>query len=217
MIRPGRLLVAALPLVTALLTASCGSGGQTADTDSCPFDNKSAGPYSPNPPATNGKTDKAQVMPEMPHDHVAPPARIQYVNNPPTSGCHYSLSGQAPMAPGAYTNAVEPEFWVHNLEHGYIVVLYNCPTGCADDFQKLRAWAAKLPPDPGLKAVADQNPSSGFTPYTKILILPYTNMQPKFAAISWDYYDPMSSLDLTEIQAFYDNHVGHSPEGPSTS
>ena len=191
---------------------SCG-GGSTAETDSCPI-NSDSDIYSPNPPDTNGKTDKAQVIPEMAHTHVDPPTQIQYNHNPPTSGCHYNLGfGKSPITPGVYTQHVDAPYWVHNLEHGYIIVFYNCPSGCAADFQKLREWFAKQPVDPALQAVAQQQ--SGFTPYPKILVLPWS-FDHKFAAVSWDYYDPMDSLDLTEIDAFVANHIDHGPEGVNT-
>jgi len=209
------LLGAALAAAAAL--SSCGSGdnsGQVVDNSTCPYGPNSAGPYSPNPPRTNGKTDKAQVIPEMPHEHVAPPAKVTYAHNPPTSGCHYSLGyGQAPIGAGAYpyTQTIPAEYWVHNLEHGYVAVLYNCPTGCDADFTTLREWMAKQPPDPQFVALVKTNP--GFKPYTKIIIVPWTSMKTKFAAVSWDYYDPMDTADTTELQHFYDNHVDQAPEG----
>lgn len=47
-----------------------------------------------------------------------------YSSNPPTSGPHYA----APVAPidtGFYTNEIEPEKVIHNLEHGMIVIWYR--------------------------------------------------------------------------------------------
>ena len=215
-----RVAAAAIAAVALLAScSSCGSDntGQTVDNSTCPYGPNSAGPYSPNPPKTNGKTDKAQVIPEMPHEHVAPPAKVTYAHNPPTSGCHYSLGyGQAPITAGAYpyTQSIPAENWVHNLEHGYIVVLYRCPEGCDADFTKLREWMAKQPPDPALAALTKSQP--GFKAYTKIIVVPWPSMTPKFAAVSWDYYDPMDTADTTELQHFYDNHVDTAPEGLNT-
>ncbi|HEY0410701.1 MAG TPA: DUF3105 domain-containing protein [Candidatus Dormibacteraeota bacterium] len=209
------LLCAALGTVAAL--SACGSGSaDTVDNSTCPFGSNSAGPYSPNPPKTNGKSDHSQVIPEMPHEHVQPPTRITYAHNPPTSGCHYSIQGQAPIAPGAYpyTTVIPAEYWVHNLEHGYMAVLYKCPQGCAADFQALRDWLKKQAPDPALAALVKSQPT--FKPYTKVIIIPWPSMTPKFAAVSWDYYDPMDRVDTTELQNFYDNHLDTAPEGLST-
>jgi uncharacterized protein DUF3105 len=210
------LLCAALGTVAAL--SACGSGSaDTVDNSTCQYGSNSAGPYSPNPPKTNGKSDHAQVIPEMPHEHVAPPAKVTFAHNPPTSGCHYSLSnGQAPIAAGAYpyTATIPAEYWVHNLEHGYMAVLYRCPQGCEADFQALRDWLKKQAPDPALAALVKSQPT--FKPYTKVIIIPWPSMTPKFAAVSWDYYDPMDKVDTTELQNFYDNHVDSAPEGLNT-
>ena len=211
------LLVAFCLVAGPLLLTAC-SGGLTADNDTCPFDSNAAPPYDPNPPDVNSQPAVGQVIAEMPHTHVAPPAKVQYEHNPPTSGCHYSLSGQAPVTRGVYTQQISAEYWVHNLEHGYIVVLYNCPSGCDADFQQLRQWYDKeqSKPDTGLVQYAQANPSANFKPYAKIVVLPWPSMQPRFAAVSWDYYDPMTKLDVNELNRFYDNHYGHAPEGPTT-
>ncbi len=209
------LLCAALAGVAAL--ASCGGSDATVENSTCPYGPSSAGPYSPNPPKTNGKSDHAQVLPEMPHEHVTPPATVTYAHNPPTSGCHYSLGyGQAPIAAGAYpyTATIPAEYWVHNLEHGYMAVLYRCPQGCDADFQALRTWLKSLPPDPALAALVKSQPS--FKPYTKVILVPWPSMAPKFAAVSWDYYDPMDRVDTTELQNFYENHLDTAPEGLNT-
>jgi len=195
----------------ATLLVACGDNSSPTPTpssikfvgnDTCPT--AGASPYSPMPPGTNGGTVVGQAMDEMPHIHVAPPARVQYNHDPPTSGCHYSISGQAPVNPGVYGQEIQPEYWVHNLEHGYVVVLYNCPQGCPDDVQKLIAWRKALPADPA---------GQGIIKYAKVLVLPWHTMAKKFAAVSWDYYQGFDALDISQIQAFYDNHVGHSPEG----
>jgi hypothetical protein len=213
--RPALLLSAALAAFAAL--SACGSSGDNVtDNSTCMYGPNSAGPYSPNPPDTNGKSDHGQTIPEMPHEHVSEGFQVKYAHNPPTSGCHYSVQGKAPISAGAYgyTQVIPAGYWVHNLEHGYIAVLYRCPDGCDADFRSLQGWMKKQKPDPGLAALVKSNP--GFTPYSKVIIIPWPSMTPKFAAVSWDYYDPLTSLDLTELQNFYDNHVGHSPEGLST-
>ena len=201
---PLRAALVGTALLASTVLASCGSGA-TADNDSCPYDSGISA-YDPNPPITNGNP-VGQYIPEMPHTHVDVGTTVHYEHNPPTSGCHYAVQGVAPVARGVYTKEIPPEYWVHNLEHGYIVVLYNCPTGCAADFDSIRKWASTLQPDPELVAAGVQNP------YVKVVVLPYKEMQPRFAAVSWDYYDPMSKLDTAELQRFYDNHAGADPEG----
>ena len=54
-------------------------------------------------------------------NHITPPERAEYESEPPTSGLHYG--GTAPT--GAHTQEVQPEFFVHNLEHGHVVITYD--------------------------------------------------------------------------------------------
>ncbi len=177
------------------------------------------GAVQPNPPKTNGKTDHAQVIPEMPHERVAPPTKVTYAHNPPTSGCHYSLGyGQAPIAAGAYpyTATIPAEYWVHNLEHGYMAVLYNCPKGCeSQDFEEIRAWLKKLAPDPALVSLAKSQQDRPL--HQGHLVVPWPSMTAKFAAVSsGTTTTPMDKVDTTELQAFFDNHLDTAPEGLNT-
>jgi hypothetical protein len=205
-------------VVAGLALASCGeTPGKFVGNKSCPSTAAEGAtgtapvPYDPNPPATSGDP-VGQAIDEMPHTHVAPPTTIEYNHTPPTSGCHYSLSGSspAPIAAGVYNAPIAPEYWVHNLEHGYVAILYNCPKACDADFQKVQAWFKSQGPDAAAQSCSPK------IPYAKIIVLPYATMAPQFAAVSWDYYDAMPKLDLAEIQKFYDNHTGHSPEGACT-
>src|SRR5262245_37068183 len=66
-------------------------------------------------------------MPDEGQGHVPEGTQITYKNQPPSSGQHYPR----PYGYGFYTEPVVAGFWVHNLEHGSVVILYNCPTDCA--------------------------------------------------------------------------------------
>lgn len=210
-----RLLLLAGGVAISGLLAACGGGNPQVSNNTC-LDSLAGAtdPYYAEP-GTNG-TPVGQQIPQMPHYHVNPPTQVRYEHTPPTSGCHYNLGyGIAPIKAGVYVNSVAPEYWVHNLEHGYIVVLYHCPTGCADDVLKLRQWYATQGADTGLAAsVGDANS------YAKSLVLPYAqDFGHRFAAVSWDWYDPFDTLDASptgELQKFYDNHVGNSPESISS-
>lgn len=101
-------------------------------------------PYLPSPPQVNGDHIVGQAIDEMPHFHVDPSLKVQYNHDPPTSGCHYSIANQAPVPPGAYNQEIPAEYWVHNLEHGYVVVWYDSKTA-ASDVATLQSLATTLP------------------------------------------------------------------------
>ncbi len=58
--------------------------------------------------------------------------------NPPNSGPH--CASVAPCR--VYASPVARCMYLHNLEHGHAVLLYNCPEGCPDEVAKLEAAAA---------------------------------------------------------------------------
>lgn len=86
---------------------------------------------------------------------------------------------------GVYSDELPAANWVHNLEHGAIVLLYHCPNGCDDDIADLAQFTQDHP---------------------RTLLTPYSPMSARFAAIAWGHRLLMECLDLQAIQAFYDAH-----------
>ena len=60
--------------------------------------------------------------------HIDPSTTPTYKFYPPTSGPHYSVQGSAPAPWQTVDTLVEGQL-VHNLEHGGIAILYDCPSG----------------------------------------------------------------------------------------
>jgi hypothetical protein len=74
------------------------------------------------------------VVPNEQGIHVAGGTEIAWSTNPPVTGMHFQVWGAwdreyAMLPRGNY---------VHNLEHGGIVLLHNCPAGCPDVVEQLR-------------------------------------------------------------------------------
>lgn len=95
--------------------------------------------------------------------HAAEGTAVTYRNNPPASGPHYPVWARYQ----SYTTAVARPYWVHNLEHGAIVLVHRPDASSAlvsrltDTFRALPNDAqcghprALLTPDPLLsRAVA---------------------------------------------------------------
>ena len=143
------------------------------------------------------------VQPDMGHLHVAPGTRVRYTNCPPASGRHYIGAGIGPIAPKVYTAEEKPipEGWIHNMEHGAIVLLYNCgangdASACTDAGQaKLKALYQKWP----------ASPICGFTAGTKDtpVIARFDDMAYPYAAMVWDVVLPLDTLDDAAIFDFY--------------
>ena len=214
MIRLRAIGLAAATLASSLLLMSCGGNSDLVDNSSCPATAGDASWY-PQVGTNDDNNIVGERIPQMPHTHVNEGTKVTYNHTPPTSGCHYSIPGKAPIQPGVYTQTVNSEYWVHNLEHGYIVVLYDCGAegarGCPTDFATLRTWYGNQTVDPALLQ-CQQSGQIQTAPYTKVLLLPFSGLGHKFAVVSWTYFLPLDHLDTSQLDKFYANHVGHSPE-----
>jgi len=101
-----------------------------------------------------------------------------------------------------YDARVGRPFWVHDLEHGAIVVAYNCSNGCADEAAALTGFLAARPADP-LCLAAVRN---------RFVVTPDPELDVRFAASAWGFALKSSCFDLPALGAFIDQHYGHGPE-----
>lgn len=77
------------------------------------------------------------TLPDEGNAHVATSVQPAYQHIPPASGTHY----EQPAAYQFNTTEVPEGHWVHSLEHGAIVLLYQCDTGRTAAI----AWNHRLP------------------------------------------------------------------------
>jgi hypothetical protein len=131
-------------------------------------------------------------------DHVPDGTALTYRSRPPTSGPHY-----AAWYPtyGAVTEPVSPGNWVHNLEHGAVVLLYNCPEGCPELVQQIRTLHSTLP--------LGRNARRGVP---RMLALPYTDMDSRIAVVAWGYLLELDEFDAEQIRRFYEARIDRGPE-----
>lgn len=112
---------------------------------------------------------------------------IDYADSPPAGGPHAPCWADW----GAHADEVRPENWVHNLEHGGVVLLYGCPDGCAAAIAELEAFADS---------------------HERALLTPYPDLPLRFAYVSWGFRLLTDCHDLGVVRAFYEAHVGRGPE-----
>ena len=173
-----------------------------------PFDPTPAPSWTPPPtqPLSSGATPApaatapapGYVQPDMGHNHVAVGTVVRYQWCPPASGRHYFSTGQGPIKGGFYAQGERtiPEGWVHNLEHGGIVLLYKCPgDGCTSAGEAaLQSLLARWPDSPICKT-----PPGTVTP----VITRFDDMPYAYAAVVWDWVLPLQTLDEQAIFEFY--------------
>lgn len=59
---------------------------------------------------------------DLGRDHVSDIYGVKYASNPPTSGPHFVIWAKR----GVYDRVLSDGYLIHSLEHGYIVMSYNC-------------------------------------------------------------------------------------------
>lgn len=140
------------------------------------------------------------VQPDMGAVHVPAGERVRYLSCPPASGRHYAQPA-GPIRAGVYgpNDGTIPQGWVHNLEHGGIVLLYNCSdpaaTACTDQGQAaLAAMYAKWPNSP----ICNIPPGNQTPVITRFDDMPYP-----YAALVWNVVLPLETLDEEAIFDFY--------------
>lgn len=142
---------------------------------------------------------------DMGHNHVGVGASVKYTFCPPASGNHYNSAGIAGPIPARLYGPNEkkvPENWVHNLEHGALVLLYKCggnPDPCSSDGQQaLGALVADFPISPICKI-----PAGTLSP----VIARFDDMDFPYAALVWDEVLPLQTLDLVQVRSFFLQHA----------
>ena len=140
-----------------------------------------------------------ETQPDMGRTHIAVGASQTYISCPPASGNHVNVTDAGPIAAKYYgpDDTTVPQGWLHNLEHGGLVVLYSCKNGCPDD-----ATLAKL-----------KNFSTTGFPNSPVCNLPaglispvvtrFDDMSTKFAALVWDRVLLQDTLDTDQMLKFY--------------
>ena len=139
------------------------------------------------------------VQPDMGNNHINPGTQVRYTYCPPASGPHINRSGFGPIEPRFYgqNDRSEPQGWVHNLEHGAVVVLYSCEQGACepDDLAQLQTF---------LRSFDAVSPICNVPPRTVGPVIARFDQMPKpYAALVWDRVLYMDTFDPALVKQFY--------------
>jgi hypothetical protein len=134
--------------------------------------------------------------------HVPICSYVDYHTLPPSSGNHYPVWA----AYMTYDQPVPEGYWVHNLEHGTIVLSYNCgEAGCASDVAAAQQMIGQYPYDP-LCLAGDQGI------HDRLLMTPDPRLDVRFAASAWGWTLRANCFDPDAFLAFAKAHYGQGPE-----
>ncbi|HYO41574.1 MAG TPA: DUF3105 domain-containing protein [Candidatus Limnocylindrales bacterium] len=139
-----------------------------------------------------------QVQPDQGNKHVQTGEKVTYPVCPPASGKHINDVGFGPLEPKVYgpDDQSLPTGWIHNLEHGGLVLLYACDKGACDPvgIQALRDTAAGFP----ASAVCGL-PAGAVGP----VVARFEQMPTRYAALIWNRALYLDTLDPAKIYDFY--------------
>lgn len=144
-------------------------------------------------------------------EHVPTGVRVTYHHNPPASGSHWP----SPHPWGVFLDQViPPEQFVHNLEHGGIVLLTHCAAPPADgavdpDAGVFDAQCAEL--ERVFRALYDSQPRDKYGE-VRMLLTRDPLLPTRAAAVAWDYAWTFDEPDEDALRCFRDARYGKGPE-----
>ncbi len=149
---------------------------------------------SPSPDATE---NLGYVQPDQGNSHESRGDKVTYTYCAPASGSHFFVPGVAgPIPARVYgpSDNIAPQGWIHNLEHGGLVILYQGTSeGAAPGGQaKMKAFYEAFPPAQNCGPV----------------IARFDQMSSPFQAILWGRVLPLQTFDEARIKAFWEQWGG---------
>jgi hypothetical protein len=138
------------------------------------------------PPSRSGiQSFPIQGQIHVPRGQTHPP----YNSTPPTSGWHWA---DAVAPPGVHTEPIPNEVQVHNLEHGEIMIQYDCPSGCPEIVDALAAIVRTYP--------------------KKVVLAPYPGIGRPIALTAWGKLAFLDQVDEGFIRRFIADRKDKGPE-----
>lgn len=163
--------------------------------------------------------------------HVPVGENVDYNSNPPTSGKHYADW----IRSGIYETPQDDRNLVHSLEHGYVVMSYNCDKKVTSNKLQVinMAYAHGLDEeatDSSSIASSSANLSANFQSAdchklvdhlisiyerkgkTRLIVVSRPNLDTRIALTAWQYIDKFNDFDEQRIIRFIDAHLNMGPE-----
>ena len=126
--------------------------------------------------------------------HVNLGTDIAFDHYPPSSGPHYGT----PSRYGVFDETVPEGAWLHNLEHGAVVLLYKCGDDCESAVNQMRDLYRSLP--------------DGVFGEVKFIAAPYDRAPTDFTLLAWGWQEDLTEFDAGRVERFYRDLVDKGPE-----
>jgi hypothetical protein len=148
------------------------------------------------------------VTEDMGRDHVGSGSTTRHGFCPPTSGEHWNIAGRAPLPRAFYepSASVSPGNWIHNLEHGYVVIAYRGAPSAVVLAGIRSAFQEAAPSDFAQEQCGLPN---------KVIVVRFDDMAEPFALLAWDRALLLPEWDTDAAIAFAEQWQD-SPQAPET-
>lgn len=166
------------------------------------------------------KPQPGMQIADLGRGHVPIGTPEYYNSNPPTSGPHYEIWTRA----GILDAPTDDRNLIHSLEHGYIIMSYNCDlqnplvsqvneasnaamiaTDSASLSEPFRSQDCTTLKD-NLTKVFDEKGKR------KLIITPRPNLNVPIALTAWNRLEKLTQFDADRIKAFIDAYRDQGPE-----
>lgn len=169
---------------------------------------------------------------DLGRDHVAVGTKVSYNSNPPTSGPHYAEWEKA----GIYDKPLQDGKLVHSLEHGYVIISYNCenlsegevkniliPQVFAHgDSEQIASPSSEITADPKVERWKNNSACQRLVEKLvrlangqrlwKLIVVPRPNLDTHLALTAWGRIDKFAQFDETRIKTFIKRLRDKGPE-----
>lgn len=151
---------------------------------------------------------------------------------PPTSGDHYADWVRS----GVYESPKDDGYLIHSLEHGYVIMSYNCDKKVTSNKLQVTSlvYAHGIEEEASPSADQPATPSASLSENfrseqchklvdqligiyekkgkTRLIVIPRPNMDSRIALTAWNYLDKLGQFDEQRITKFIDTHLNQGPE-----
>jgi hypothetical protein len=132
--------------------------------------------------------------------HFPQGTTLPWISNPPAGGDHY----QEWLRWAQRYDIIERGNYVHNEEHGGVILLYGCGIGCDDVGAALERIGRSLPKD----ALCQDEINARWLVARDPLLPPGVGV----AAVAWGWIYTAPCLDEASLRNFIGDHYGRAPE-----
>lgn len=130
--------------------------------------------------------------------HAPEGTGLVFATNPPNSGTHYPVWGKW----GEHSEILGRGYYVHNMEHGAVVLLYRCDTPCPDTIAQLEQIMNSQPADDICFG----------TIKNRMILTQDPLLDVPVAAAAWRNIYRAPCVDAPSLNAFVKKHYGNGPE-----